>query len=133
MSYIEHSLTDDERVLAEGCFHWIHTAGMVFSALTIVLIPLALVMLVERLTTELAVTSRRLVLKKGWIARKTEEISLARIEEVNLRQSVLGRVLGYGTLLCAGVGVGQIATVTIREPMEFRKAILYAQESASDR
>ena len=77
-------------------------------------------------------TSRRLILKKGWIARSTEEMSLARIEEVNLRQSVPGRVFGYGKVVCAGIGAGQIETITMREPMAFRKAILNAQESVRE-
>ena len=33
----------------------------------------------------MAITNRRFIYKRGWIARKTEEMSLHRIEEVNLR------------------------------------------------
>ena len=61
--------------------------------------------------------------------RDTEEISLRRLEEVNLDQSVLGRIFGYGKLKCRGVGIGEIQTHTIRRPLAFRKAIMDAAQA----
>ena len=44
----------------------------------------------------LLATDSRYIQKTGWIARDTEEISIYKIEEVDLSQSILGRILGYG-------------------------------------
>jgi Bacterial PH domain len=78
-------------------------------------------------STEIAVTSRRLVYKRGWIARHTDEIALNRLEEVNLRQSILGRIFDYGALRLAGTGIGQIELPNIEGPVAFRRALLTAQ------
>lgn len=84
----------------------------------------AVAMFISRWTTEIAVTNRRMIYKKGWIARSTEELGLARIEEVNLKQSVLGRILGYGTLRIGGVGIGAVKLPPyIKAPLTFKMAI----------
>ena len=62
-------------------------------------------------------------LKRGWIARQTEEISLGKIEEINLSQSMLGRVLGYGHLHLSGTGMAKITLPAIDDPLALRRAI----------
>ena len=44
-------------------------------------------------TTEIAVTDRRIVIKRGWIKRSTEELSLSSVEEVNVKQASGGAYL----------------------------------------
>lgn len=44
------------------------------------------------------VTTERLITTRGIIFRKMEEVELFRIKDVNVSQSVLGRILNYGTV-----------------------------------
>ncbi len=132
MSYIEKSAAGSETVTYIARFHWLYTLAMVFYLIflgpLLIGVFVFIYMLIKRLTTEIGVTSERLVFKTGWIARKTEEIPLSRIEEVSLKQSMLGRLLGYGRLRITGTGGSQILTPSIDDPMALRKAIGDARE-----
>ena len=74
-------------------------------------------------TTEIAVTTTRFVFKTGLISRTTKEVSLNKIEEIRLNQSILGRLFGFGQLTLHGTGVGKIELPEIDNPVEFRRAI----------
>ncbi len=80
-------------------------------------------LMVTKATTEIAVTNTRLVLKKGLVARSVVEMSVDRIEGVNVLQSFLGRLLNYGRLMVRGMGVGEVMLPPIQDPVIFRKAI----------
>ena len=67
--YVQKTLTGDERIVHVGRFHWLHTITMLVCVCTVLLSPVALVMFIHRVTTELVVTTRRLVRKTGWIMR----------------------------------------------------------------
>ncbi len=88
-------------------------------------------MMIVKATTEIAVTSERLVYKKGLIARHVGELNVDRIEGVSVRQGVLGRIFGYGRVLIRGMGVGEVLLPSIEAPIEFRRAIQEAK-SVSD-
>jgi hypothetical protein len=79
--------------------------------------------LVQLITTEIVVTSFRFVYKRGWIARMTQEVSLANIEEITLRQTIWGRLFGFGLLIIRGTGVGVIELPAIDDPLVVRKKI----------
>jgi uncharacterized membrane protein YdbT with pleckstrin-like domain len=53
---------------------------------------------VRRMATTYTITSRRLHIKRGIIARKTQEARLERVQNVNTNQGVLERVLQIGTV-----------------------------------
>ena len=84
-------------------------------------------MMIIKATTEIAVTSERLVYKKGLIARHVGELNIDRIEGVSVRQDVMGRLLGYGRVLIRGMGVGEVLLPLIEAPIEFRRAIQEAK------
>ena len=126
MSYVRKSLVSGERVIYQARFHWLEKL-MAFVACFAIL---GIIWVVRMWTTEIAVTNRRLIFKRGWIARKAEEMSLRRIEEVNLRQSIPGRLLGYGKVLCQGTGGSDILLPTISDPMRFKKELQEAQANA---
>jgi uncharacterized membrane protein YdbT with pleckstrin-like domain len=75
------------------------------------------------LITEIGVTSQRLVVKRGWLARSTDEIPLRSIEQVNLQQGFIGRLLGYGQVDVHGTGVDNLIIPPIADPLRFVKAI----------
>lgn len=84
-------------------------------------------MMIVKATTEIAVTSERLIYKKGLIARMVGELNVDRIEGVSVRQGVLGRIFGYGNVIIRGMGVGEVVLPPIEAPIEFRRAVMEAQ------
>jgi len=77
----------------------------------------------HRWTTETDVTNLRVVHKTGFIKRRTFEMSLDKVESVDVNQSILGRILNYGDVTILGVGEGKETISTIDSPLEFRNYI----------
>lgn len=127
MSYIEDSSATGEELLYSAKFHWLYSIWAIFLIATLILSPFGLYLFVIKWTTETGVTSNRFVLKTGLIARKTEEINLSRIEEMNLQQSILGRIFGYGKLKVNGTGGNFILTPSIDDPVKLRREIANAK------
>ncbi|TAL33684.1 MAG: PH domain-containing protein [Alphaproteobacteria bacterium] len=86
-------------------------------------------MMVVKATTEIAVTTERLIYKKGLIARHVGELNVDRIEGVSVRQDVLARLFGYGRVCVRGMGVGEVTLPPIEQPIEFKKAIHEAKDT----
>src|SRR6202453_2130444 len=77
----------------------------------------------HRWTTETDVTNLRVVHKTGFIKRRTFEMSLDKVESVDVNQSILGRLLNYGNVTVRGVGEGAETIRTIASPLAFRSFI----------
>ena len=77
----------------------------------------------HRLSTETDVTNLRVVHKTGFITRKTFEMSLDKVESVDVDQSIMGRILNYGNVTILGVGEGKQKIATIASPLAFRNSI----------
>ena len=79
--------------------------------------------LVRRATTELAITDQRVIYKTGLMSRHTLEINRAKIDMVDVDQTILGRILGYGTVIVRGSGGGLQPIHHIARPLAFRSYI----------
>ena len=127
MKFIRSTLPDNETIEMEISFHWTHTLVAWLYLLVlgwlIIGVFLFISMYLEKWTTERALTNRRLILKRGFIRRKTEEISFNRVEEVNLSQSILQRILGSGDIKVTGTGAGEIMLKNIDDPLEVQKKV----------
>ena len=66
---------------------------------------------------------RRNTHETGFIKRQTFEMSLDKVESVDVNQSILGRLMDYGDLTIQGVGEGTRTITTITSPLEFRNAV----------
>ena len=77
----------------------------------------------HRWTTETDVTNFRVVHKSGFIKRQTFEMSVDKVESVDVNQSILGRILDYGDVTVLGVGEGGKTLDMISSPLSFRNAI----------
>ncbi|MCP3419435.1 MULTISPECIES: PH domain-containing protein [Bradyrhizobium] len=77
----------------------------------------------HRWTTETDVTNFRVVHKSGFIKRRTFEMSLDKVESVDVNQSIMGRLLNYGDVTIRGVGEGIETIKTIAAPLSFRNSI----------
>ena len=78
---------------------------------------------IRRSTTELAVTDRRVIFKTGVFQRHSMEMNLSKVETVGVNQSILGRLLGYGTVIVRGTGGSFEPVAFIGDPLTFRSTI----------
>jgi uncharacterized membrane protein YdbT with pleckstrin-like domain len=79
--------------------------------------------LIRRATTELAVSDRRVIYKSGVLARHTLEMNRSKVESVDVDQSVLGRLFGFGTIVVRGTGGSLEPIRMISDPLTFRSHI----------
>jgi len=79
--------------------------------------------LIDRATTEFAVTSRRVIYKVGLVRRRTVEMNLAAVESVDVDQSIFGRMLDFGEVRIHGTGGSWEPCPRISHPLTFRTHI----------
>jgi uncharacterized membrane protein YdbT with pleckstrin-like domain len=98
-----------------------------------VLAVVVLVGFVKRIATTYVISSRRLHIRRGIVARRTQETRLDRVQNVNTSQSVLERLLQVGTVNfdTAGTEDSDFAFVGVAEPGEVVKAVDRAQREAA--
>ncbi len=78
---------------------------------------------VQMMTSEFVVTNRRIIAKTGAIRRNTTELLLHKIESINVKQSVWGRMFDYGTIVITGTGTTHEPFNNIAQPLQFRQQI----------
>ena len=127
MSYVQSTIGKDEKIIYYINYHWAYVAlayfYLIIFGVFIIGVILFFRMMINKWTTERVLTNKRYIQKTGWISRKTEEISVHKIEEVEFNQSILGRVLNYGSVLISGTGVGKIKLNLIDDPLIFQKKL----------
>jgi hypothetical protein len=152
MSYVSRTLGKSESILFSTGYHWLYWLGVAllsgpflvlliagtlngFPARDIFLLILAALpfcygayRFVHGIALEIAVTSDRFVKKSGLVSIQTEEVSLDKIEEVNIEESILGRVFGFGAIFVHGTGAGNIRVQMVRDPVNLRRQIQTARE-----
>jgi uncharacterized membrane protein YdbT with pleckstrin-like domain len=77
----------------------------------------------HRYTIEIAVTNRRVIFKRGFIWRRTNEMFLSKIESVFVDQSFLGRIFNFGSIHCRGTGEGMEHLHYVADPVAIQNAI----------
>jgi uncharacterized membrane protein YdbT with pleckstrin-like domain len=77
----------------------------------------------RRWITEISVTTHRVIYKTGFIRRHTVEMNMDKVETVDVDQSILGRLLGFGTIRVRGTGQSIESLRQISHPIELRNAI----------
>ena len=115
-SYVDKHLIKDETVAYETKLHWV----IFFSLKSI--FSLTIYAWLKRWLSEFVITNRRIVIKEGFIARRTFEMNLSKIETVNVDQTVMGRILNYGSITIIGTGGTKETFHNIARPMAFRRA-----------
>jgi uncharacterized membrane protein YdbT with pleckstrin-like domain len=78
----------------------------------------------KRVGTEIVVTDKRIIHKRGLIARHTEEMNITKVETVDVEQTISGRVFGYGTVLIRGVGSSWEPLNVVSSPISLRNSIM---------
>lgn len=131
MSYIKHVIQPGEKIIMIGRLSWIvyyrtiwyviigvvlvvlehvywdkdpviYATAALFGALALVSASHAWFL---RWTTEIAVTDRRVIFKRGFVNRHTIEVNMDKVASVDVDQSILGRVFNFGTVTVQGTGL----------------------------
>jgi uncharacterized membrane protein YdbT with pleckstrin-like domain len=128
MSYIDDSLSQGEKVEALFRLHWFAWVPMwIWIVLGFPTFGLTwLIALYEFLRLkfiEQGVTNKRVILKRGIVSRKSEEMKLTSIETVEIDQGVLGRIFGFGTVKVTGRGISDVVYKGIDDPMAVKRRI----------
>jgi uncharacterized membrane protein YdbT with pleckstrin-like domain len=145
MSYIDSNLLEGERVVYRTRLHWLLFMGPVFFVVVILCpiawflstgtwssyigIPLGLGALIlvatfiKWLSSDFAVTNKRVMMKVGVFHTRSIELLLGKIEAIAVEQSLIGRIFGYGDIVITGSGGTKEAFSHIRSPLEFRRAV----------
>jgi uncharacterized membrane protein YdbT with pleckstrin-like domain len=141
MSYVERNLLPGEEITYRARLHriiyflpdcilviavlvalagggWI-AAGVVAAIGILLFIP----PWIRSISSEFAVTNKRVLIKVGLVRRHSLELLLQKVEGIGVDQSVLGRILGYGTITVSGVGGTKESFRMISDPLEFRRQV----------
>ena len=78
---------------------------------------------VRRRTTELVLTDRRIIAKRGVISRETVEMNLSKVESLQVSQSLMGRILNYGDVAVVGTGSSLEPLRGVARPLELRRKL----------
>ena len=143
MGYITSTLSKDEQIMVTPKLHWINyllvvvcvilslVCGVLFLRLDEDIYPIfkiayafpiavfafsALIFTLRIWLMEMAVTTKRVVIRSGIISVNTEELKISRIESVEIKQSILGRIFGYGSLWFSGTGTSKVLFPNIIDP-----------------
>lgn len=132
-SYIESALTKGEQVIYQGRVSvWSQGPLLLLGLILLMFYGLGLIFwaiaAIRYQTTELAITNKRVIAKFGLISRATIEINLQKIESIQVRQGILGRIFNFGSIIVAGAGSPQAPVPGISDPMKFRRAFIDTQE-----
>ncbi len=153
MGYIEKNLVPGETVVYKTRLHWIvmiwllvegvlvgalglamciggyvergAPGGLIVGGLVCLAVAGALVAtgVIRRGATEIAVSNKRVLIKRGLLSRNSIEVLLPKVESINVHESAFGRMLGYGDVILRGTG-GTFETFTrIARPNEFRRQV----------
>ncbi len=159
MSYVSRVLEPGETILYSTTLHWrshlpaigflvlaagcgiassgtdpgrqapLLAAAAVFAVLAVASwIPAAL----RRAAAQFVVTDRRVILKRGILGRHTVEMNRTKVESVDVDQTLLGRLMGYGTVVVHGTGGGLEPIRNIAHPVAFRTHITAGDVPAQD-
>lgn len=108
--------------------HLLEGAGVVLLLAGIASI---LIGIARRNATEMAVTNRRVVIKVGLMARRTVEMMLSKVESIEVNETAVGRMLGYGTIVVTGTGGTPEPFSRVAHPLIFRTSVQQQIEKLS--
>ena len=132
-------------MVAQAKTHWFIYVGPAFwlllsLTLMVAVPPLGVILLILSLilllrawlyaySTELAVTSKRVIAKFGFIRRNTVELRHDKVESLYVKQGIIGRIFDFGSIVVTGSGGTNAPIPYIANPLKFRSAALTGIEA----
>lgn len=157
MSYVDENLLPGEQVVYRAKLHWsLFSLPMAWAIVGLLLclfgitddqvvaLVLGLLFLLAAVltlpgpwityrTTEMAITTQRIIAKRGWIRRDTLEVEHRGIGGVQVKQGVMDRIFNRGTVTITSAGAPRSGFPGIAKPLDFRRNALQAKEAAQRR
>ena len=142
MSYIQNNLQAGEEIKYKADIHWYIFAYPVillllsvffssaqtgfFHYVSLFLLLSGLFQLIKRILlkmgTEYVVTNKKVILKSGILSRDALELVLNKCEGIRINQGLMGRMLGFGSIVVTTGGVTNKFDF-ITNPIKFRNEI----------
>ena len=140
MGYVDSNLLPNEQVTYRARLHriiYLLPVCVIIAAIAVAVIGggwvalglgvIGLVLLlppwIRSISSEFAVTNKRVLVKVGLVRRHSLELLLQKVEGIGVDQGILGRILGYGTITVSGTGGTREAFRMIARPLEFRRQV----------
>jgi uncharacterized membrane protein YdbT with pleckstrin-like domain len=147
MGYVESVLAPGERVVHRAAItHWHYAlsyligiaclvgagaelylqrerGALIAAAAGAIGVVIILVALIRRATTELVLTDRRIIAKRGFVTRDTVEMNLGKVESLHVNQGLLGRLFNFGDVSVVGTGSSLEPLRGISGPLELRRKL----------
>lgn len=132
-SYISNVLLRDEKIIYQARISiWSLSPYIILGVPLITMAGFGLIFLliayIKYISTELAITDKRVIAKFGFIRRRTVEINIGRIESIQVHQGIFGRIFNYGSLVVSGAGNPQAPIPGISFPLQFRNSFVETQD-----
>jgi len=128
-SFVKDSLIPGENIESTAEISWMSQFWYFFWTVLLcwtAIIPVLLILsaIINIVTTELAVTNKKLIGKTGFIRRESIDMPLSKLESVVIDQGIIGRMFGYGRVSIRGVGGNRVSIPHIKNPLEFRRIVM---------
>ena len=146
MSYLDDHLLSGEQIVYRARLHWIIFGASIFTVILGIVAAIVLQTLqhdywylgmafvgvglllaigpaIRYVSSEFAVTDKRVLAKHGFIERESIETLLSKIEAISVDQGIVGRVFDYGSITITGTGGTEESFPRISQPLEFRRQI----------
>ena len=138
--YLRETLPPGERVLYRTRRHWatISSVPVVLLLAALLFFPVAwqlavllmfcagaagIVAYLSYASAEFGLTDKRVLAKTGWLHRRSHEMLLSKVASIHVDQGLVGRLLGFGTLVIVGTGGSPETLPGIEAPFEFRRRV----------
>ena len=76
-----------------------------------------------RWSTEYAITDKKIINKRGFIARATDELLMKKVEGIDVKQGIQGRIFGYGDIVFSGTGMQTVVFKMVPNPIALKNKI----------
>lgn len=131
-TFVENSLISGEKIEKQAIVTWWSQFWYILFSLMFIAtvfffifsLLCVLVAIINVITTELAVTNKKVIGKTGFIRRLSIDLPLNKLESINIHQSILGRIFGFGKVSIRGIGGNAVTIPFIKNPMEFRRIVM---------